>query len=364
MKRTLLATLVFFISMLSCDKSAYVETQKNDEIRFSNELVTKANTGIVDGTSFLYDDFGVYGYVSDGDAVVGTEVTSGYIFKNAKYIESTSVAGTWVPDAGAKYYWPKADNKDDINVNFVAYTPHVASPSWASDVLTISLDGTGIDDSCVDYLYATKTNVHPTNLAVPLTFSHALAWIEFQAKKDASVARVDITKIELSSKLYGKSTLAINTKTCAVTPGAASDVMADFVNFAQRNNTNLTTSYAILSDMLVVPQNVPTQVTITFDITIQNASEGESILYKGRQITKTINAGNDMNDQAYQATFASGKKYVYRIYVTADEIIFSADVDNWDAYNPFQVWDHDATAYVEHFFGKASTQMEQRLAIA
>lgn len=353
-----LISLCVIALLLSCGK---IDTLKeSNEIKFQNELITKSDKGIVDGTDFTYSNFGIYGYVSDNDSETGTDVSSGYLFKNAKYVDDGT--GVWIPDADKHYYWPKADNKDDIHVNFVAYTPYNASPSWSSDVLTINLDGTNLDGDCVDYLYATKTNVHPTNSPVSLTFNHALAWLEFQAKKAPEVKAVTITSIKFSSKLYGQSALQINTKTAVVTPGSASGQMADFVNFAQRNTT-LTTSYAVLSDMLLVPQNVPTQVTITFDITLENES-GDEIVYHGRTITKIVNTGKDMNNTDYVASFQSGNKYVYRVYVTVDEVIFEADVNTWDDSNIFQVWDHTADAYVDHFFDKASMLMVKNSVIA
>ena len=131
------------------------------------------------------------------------------------------------------------------------------------------------------------------------------------------------------------------------------------------------TEYEILSDMLLIPQSVPDEITITFNIVIEN-TDSDEIHYNGRTVTRTINGGADANKQEdastgrdFVSTFESGKKYIYRIYVTADEITFDVDVDDWDdANNPFQIWDHNTTAYVEHFFGKASMLMGKNLVIA
>lgn len=381
MKRFLLISLAL-AGLISCAKQT-TDLQSNNEITFRSSVekksATKSNTGIIDGTTFSYSDFGVYGYVSENNTAINGESSTtngGYIAKNAKYVKSGAI---WKPESGS-YYWPKADVLSDISVNFVAYAPYAnidASFNSTDNTITIPVVATTMDTECVDVMYAhTETAVHPTSDPVDLTFTHALSWIEFQGKFSKNVKEVKITSIKFSTALKGSGDLVINVKNFS-TPtftNLSNNIEPDFcVNkvLAEQDPGDGTGSYEVLSDMLLIPQNVPAQITITFNITIENTT-GDEIYYNGRTVTRTINGGADANKQEnpangrdFVSAFEGGKKYVYRVYVTADEITFDVDVDDWDADdNPFQIWDHNATAYVEHFFVGASNVMVKNSIIA
>ena len=367
MKRFLLLSLVL-VGVVSCEKLANFENDKAIVFKnsVSQKIMTKANKGIIENNTFSYDDFGVYGYVEEGALTNG-----GYLAKNAKYVKSGDI---WVPADGKNYYWPKADNVSDINVNFVAYTPHVSNDSFNDDEVIIPIVATEMNEDCVDVLYAHKEDVNPTGEPVELRFNHALSWIEFKGKYAKNVKSVTITSIEFSSALKGKANMVLGVKDFSQSIDDLSyDITPNFgdnIALTAHDDGTGESDYQILSDMLVIPQDVPDSVKITFNITIENAT-GDEIYYNGRTITRVVNDGPDANKQNDSATgrdfvseFEGGKKYVYRIYVTADEITFDVDVDVWDEENPFQIWDHNATAYVERFFGKASMQKERSLVTA
>ena len=176
-------------SLLSCNKLETLNTYEAKEIVFSNNLkktpevpITRA---IVHGTS-LSSNFGVYGYVKPTDDVT----TGGYIMKNGEY----------KPDGTSdiKYYWPKAGNNDDINVKFVAYYPFEPNSSSKIEmvgddfVYHITTNSVLTEDKANDVLWAIANNQHPTLINTPgaldsnndvtLTFEHALALVQFQAK--------------------------------------------------------------------------------------------------------------------------------------------------------------------------------------
>lgn len=370
--------LMFFVlaGIVSCTKQTTELSQS--EITFKNSVVqkvmTKANKGIIENNEFSYDDFGAYGYVTpNNDAINGENNTTngGYVIKNGKYVKNGNV---WKPESGS-YYWPKADVVSDINVNFVAYAPW-QDIEEVNDVLKVPIVANAMGINCVDVLYAhTATAVNPTSNPVPLTFTHALSWIEFQGKFAKSVKSVTITSIKFSNTFKSEANMVLNVKNFAEPTFEDLDVDIDpnFCNKALlvQDEGDGSTEYEILSDMLLIPQDVPSQITITFNITIQN-TDSDEIHYNGRTVTRTINGGPDANKQYdsgkgrnFVDKFESGKKYIYRVYVTADEITFNVDVDDWDdANNPFQIWDHNTTAYVEHFFGKASMLMVKNSAIA
>ena len=309
----------------------------------------------------MTQDFGVYGYVKPTASVTA----GGYIMKNANYDSNGDVVGA------TKYYWPKADNNSSINVNFVAYSPYKSTGvTFNSDIVTIPVTASAtVNANCTDVLYAYTVNEHPQDATqvhrrVPLLFHHALAWVEFKGCYDAtSVKSAKITSITLSNNLYTTGEMKLNV-TSPAEPTWENKGDATAFNFAEETPADLTTAYRVLSDALVIPQAVPTTVTITFDITLQGA-DGD-ILYSGRTVTKTINAGTDMatpTPHSYLSTFTDSHKYIYQIKITAEEVDFSVSVDDWSVGNthPFQTWDHDALAYVESFFDKALIMQGQKM---
>lgn len=359
---TLLATILFVSACVDFHEA--IKQEAKQEIVFSSgcyQIKRQPSTrAIVEGTTFPASyHFGVYGYVNTSSNV---EAASGrYLMKDAEYLsDGTPASGT--------YYWP-ADS-DDITANFTAYAPSTLTHSWANDVLTISLDCSNMNDNCVDVLIANKSNVSPAlnssttaddktirKDVVELSFTHALSYLEFQARHEdnSAIKAVTITDISYSSDLYTTGTLTLNT---GASFSASVSGLGDAVTFDFSDDEALTASYRTLSKMLIIPQDVPTSITITYDITLQNEG-GDRIVYKNRQVTRTINTGNDANGTAYVPKYLPGSKYTYRINITVDEVEFEIDVVDWtndDTY--WQIWDHDnTTAYVERFFEKASMPM-------
>jgi hypothetical protein len=332
--------------------------QNNTEITFKvNTYSPVATRAIVSGTTIV-DNFGVYGFVNQSTNVNdGTE--GAYIMKNAEFASD----GT----SSTKYYWPKADNNDDISVSFTAYSPYASSgPNISGDYVVIPVTATAKTSSeCADVLYA-STTVNPQEAPVNLTFNHALSWIEFQARRDeTSTVDVKITSIKFkNADGTDYSVLTSGNLNIKLTDGTTSwtGTSGSSINYAEDTPSSLSGTHSILSDALVLPQSVPAKITVTFDVTCAGA-DGD-IVYHGRTITKTVNTGVDMHEgtaNTYVSSWTSGHKYTYRFFVTANDIDFTVSIDDWTNENPFDVWDHDATAYVEHFFDKALIMQDQRM---
>lgn len=388
---TVLATLLMFVSCAKIDVVRDIQIPQNDmEIVFSaqagNGLMTKA---IVDGTTLPdASNFGVYGFTS---ASTNPTVGSGLIIKNGKYlVNGTSASAT----DNESYFWPKADNVNDIKVNFFAYHPYDATKVSidANKVVTYNIAASELNSAnAVDFLYATRYQVSPVVTAnanavdviapVDLTFKHALSLIEFQGKKaaDQNITNVNVTAIEFLNndgstlatiKTSGTMTLDIDAtyaNEAAFVPtfdytNASTSNSLNFAVNSIKSNLNAGTNYTdadILSRTVLVPQAVPAKVRITFDITITNTNGSDAITYSGRTVTRTINDGTDENNKTYKSQWVSGKKYIYKYYISVDEIEFTVNVVDWteDTESIFQIWDHTAQAYYDRFFDKASTIM-------
>ena len=392
MKTKFISLFLVLASLVSCEKVTTYTHKDNTKESITFSVNAEKNTkAIVTGNSLLSGTyFGVYGYVKQ-NANVNNNTSGAFFMNNAKYNYDGTVAV-------GSYYWPKSDNNTDLNFNFVAVYPYDDSEpnSYslnANNQLVVNVTANGNNE---DLLYAvvsdlqhqvvaTYNNTSASHYSVPLTFRHALSLIEFRGRIKASnnIESVNIQKIEFLSATDGtaagiKTTntltfdipnITTNTATSdplyTPTPGTAGTVKNDFV-FAENVSLSKTTDIStpkVLDDVILVPQAVPAYIRITFDITIANTT-GETIVYKGRTVTKQINTGSDMTDPTsvlYITPWASGHKYIYDFTISAEGVDFTVTVGNWSNGGDWNVWDHNTTAYVEHFFDKASTMQGQRM---
>lgn len=394
MKKVKLIMMVSLILVLfsSCAK---VDDMREPSLKEPNEIVFNSRPVVtttgnraplkapVHQKTDMTENFGVYGYVHTASAVSG-----GYLMKNAEYVVATGK-----PAGIEKYYWPKADNLSDIKVNFVALYPYSNNTNdyslGADDTLTYNLSATALDSAhVIDVLWATRYQYSPVNTILPqandtntnvaLNFKHALSLVEFVAKKadNQNIAKVTVTSIEFlvdgnnAAEIVTDGTLKIHLKDAIsgsdanykpiFTPGTTKANNFNFAVNAVKDSLLGGTSWTnndVLSSAIIIPQAVPAKVRITFDITIANAT-GESITYSGRTVTRDILSTTgtpEKTGQTYVDNWESGKRYIYRFYISADDVVFDITVDDWTDTNPFDVWDHNNIAYVEHFFDKAST---------
>lgn len=381
MKKILFTLILGLASLTACEKmTTIVANDDAKSITFSPN--TEKSTKAIVTNTFMIDNFGVYGYVT-GEGVN----TAGYLMKNAEYEE------TGQPVAGSKYFWPKSDNPENVNVLFTAYSQYVSNPSFSEGTLTLAVPSltqelinnpSGFDDILYAQTNASHQDAETAHYTIPLHFKHALSWIEFRAKVDnnTTITDVEITSIKFNGEgLYTTGNLVLDTKTTMVSPAVSGAATKNAtLNFATSGGKTLTggdlnkSSYSVISDALIVPQAVPESITITFNIKIQNTdgngNNGDEIYYVGRTITRVINDGldagvgenPDWHFETYNTQYQAAHKYIYNILVKVDGIDFSVDVIDWGSTN-FQVWDHDDLAYVEHFFDKASTMQGQSVVV-
>lgn len=282
----LILPLLFF----SCTKAIVDEPLK--EIKFGNEVTVKS---VVTGTA-MEDEFGTYAYVQPIDGVVD----GGWLIENGKYDkDGNAISGP--------YYWPKSDS-DAIKVDFFAFSPY-KDASRSGTTITVPIDASNKDADCEDVLYSYKANVSPTEDRVSLSFEHELAWVQFRGKYTGALSNVKINHIIFGTDLKTSGSLIIDT-----TNGSASTSVDDSTtHFDLGNSTvDLGTSYKELSNILVIPQVIPTSVTINY------AAKIGGITYSNK--TATV---------ALSGTFEKGKQYIYNIDISVWEVLFAASVSSW-----------------------------------
>ena len=158
------------------------------------------------------------------------------------------------------------------------------------------------------------------------------------------VPGVDPVPASGSEGLYIDGTLCVPTKdTITVTPyatyGTQKDTTLNYVS--AQVDTIFTTAHEILGNALVIPQPVPQNITIVFDICIVNPN-GDEVVFTDRKITRTINTGKDMVNVDYTAFWAASNKYIYNFKFNGDKVEFLTSVIGWTdaATNQYHVWDY------------------------
>ena len=148
-----------------------------------------------------------------------------------------------------------------------------------------------------------------------------------------------------SEGLYVDGILCLPTKdTITVTPAATYGTQKDTtLNYVSAQvDTLFTNDHEILGNALIVPQAVPQNITIVFDICIANPN-GDDVVFTDRKITRTINTGKDADQDAdYVLSWAAANKYIYNFRFDGDVVSFNILVSSWEtnANNEFHVWDY------------------------
>lgn len=147
-----------------------------------------------------------------------------------------------------------------------------------------------------------------------------------------------------SEGLYVNGNLCLPTKdTITVNPSATYGTQKDTtLNYISAQvDTIFTNAHEILGNALVIPQPVPQNITIVFDICIVNP-DGDEVVFLDRKITRTINTGKDMVNVDYTPSWAASNKYIYNFKFDGDKLEFTTSVLGWTdaATNQYHVWDY------------------------
>ena len=257
--------------------------------------------------------------------VTGDHVFNGVrtnLFLNTSFTKNTD--GKWAGDK----YWPAGGVMD-----FCAYydnresqTPKTVTPSWTN---AQRLELTMADNSTQqgDFLYGVA-NDKVASAAVPMTFYHAQAWLQFTAKatapEDFYLDRIEVLKpytagkfVVDNSKVDLEAYWTDLTKHMTGEPAAATDVKVPGWNGGTVAASTATAPTIIGSGLLL-----PAQETTKF-----------VIYYKYKTGT---DGGNPTYTPVYKYTYnlargqwEMGKKYIYNITFNNNQIVIDTDVEDW-----------------------------------
>lgn len=186
-------------------------------------------------------------------------------------------------------------------------------------------------------------NVYDANVGgnVP-ALNYVIEEVSPEVPYQAGVDAVPGTPAMGSDGLFTEGTFVIRTDTISAyaldTIGAVKDTTLNYYNGIVDTIFN-NDVYEVLGDAVVIPQAVPENLTVVFDMCIGN-NDADTIIFTDRKITRVINTGVDANNKLYTDTFKVGYKYVYNFKFEGDTVNINIIVNQWnhdvDAYD---VWD-------------------------
>lgn len=324
MKKLFVLSCVALATLASCSKSEDIEApQAQKEIAFS--VATDKSRAPIEGTSFGNDQ---KIYVSAYNSV------SGKYFEGKEF--ATDAAGTtW---KGGQY-WP-------VNgvTSFLAYaaTANVTADwgdKYADKVEFDVANGFYKQESTtttpyIDLLYASGEQAKEKDYAtVSMTFKHTGAWVVFNVKLGADLtgAKVTLNSFQLAN-LFKGGKLVVDNTTYA---GAKASWDFEGVRAADYDVQSFTTKTQLKADTKDQQGNVTAKGDYTFGAIIPEQNQTAIKFNYTLTSTATTAAAFEPQTATYEYPLSRfdkwemGKKYVYNITITFNEIEIKPSVTDW-----------------------------------
>ena len=308
MKKLFVLSCVALATLASCSKSEDIEApQAQKEIAFN--VATDKSRAPIEGNSFTD---GQKIYVSAYNSV------SGKYFKGVEFSEDAS--GTWK----AGKYWP-------VNgvTSFLAYAATgVVAATWGdkyADKVEFTLNDGFYNSSesdktpYIDLLYASGEQKAEKNYSsVSMTFNHTGAWVVFNVKLASALtdATVTLNSFQLANLFKGGKVVVDNTTYA----GAKASWDFTGVTAADYGVESFTASTVLSTTDYTFGAIIPeqNQTAIKFNYTLSSTGAAFD--------AQTVNFEYPLSrfDK-----WEMGKKYVYNITITFNEITITPSVTDW-----------------------------------
>ena len=305
MKKFFFCAAAAIVALASCSKTQVVYNDAPQEISF------KAVTGAItkaEQSGTLSGDMGVFAFVN------GTNTT---------YFSNIPFTGTDVWTGGQ--YWPLQSNLD-----FVVYSPHDGTASYATKKLTVSVSNAGTDDISeqTDYLYGAEyfdglltatTGYNKDSGNIPTSLNHALAKVTL----NFAGANVTVNSVALeNASLAGTYVVDYSTPTTPSISWSSTTPHAN-VTLSAINNKQLAPAVPDDPDTNSVDESKDAK---TASATIMVVPEDDSNIL----IEYTIDGAEGMLDATIEldGEWVSGTSYTYNITITPAAIKFAEPTVN------------------------------------
>ena len=315
MKKIFLFAAAAMVSLSSCVQTEDVYTGGVREIGFKSAVVRDA----IETTTFTGSMNVAAAWDADGEAT-----TKNYVeyFTPTKFTDKNK-NNVWSGEPAR--YWPNVGK-----MQFLAHFPYnetfVVAYGDKGAITGYTATVTGNKDAQNDVLYS---NVHECNCAPqaqqPLLFHHAMTLLQVnfatnlpnttEAKNVVKIKEVTVYDVRFDGKL--NVTGAANTKSSAEWSDHGDKTNYTFLNIDPDYELGATVNPDKASTpLLILPSKTDekqTKMTVVFEL-------------NGHEMTKTVefNAG----DNGY-GDWKMGYKYIYNFTISANEILFDVEVDNW-----------------------------------
>lgn len=324
MKKTIIL-LGAAIALAACNRSEVVTTVAPQEIGFKvvSSAATRADAQL-EGT-LLTKDYSIYASATQ-KKTDGTIENAAY-FKDQQFqtedatVSASSQYRAWDGTAASPIYWPIGG----AVVDFLAYalptakhgTPAATYGAEGTDVASIvAFEAWDTYANQVDLLFAANNGLTAAaNSAAPfvhMNFDHAQALLIFQVKTNAADA-FTINSITIDG-LKVKGTFTVDNSRnnlvaawSALEAVAGEDIIAPGADPAADNlgEAVTATSYAQIGSSLLIPQQPRLNFVVNYTL-------------GGKTMEYTYNEA--------RGTWEMGKKYIYKLDVTLNEIILTEEV--------------------------------------
>lgn len=338
-------------ALAACAKNEVtpVLSQENTEIAYNVAPKTKTTTDFPTNNVFAS-----WAYYLPNDKNWDANLTEAQPYiDNSKVSYQTDGSDTW-KETGKTYYWPKGGkltffayslNKENLTLKAENSLSHVAIAKEADCygiTALIDLD----ENPNTDFLVAdiAKDQFQNTNKAhfrvgVPTLFKHKFSRVEFQVKKSANYADKEF---KLNSIKFNKLSHAANYAQSqdADKAGTKDGRNEEYILASGTRTTQVYTETALAitsTDYVAVPEaNEKRYIYIPQDfkgVTDANAIATIEVNYT---VTTTV-GGNKVDDvctatinvKDYFDSWEMGKKYIFKLDFTLDEIKWDPAVENW-----------------------------------
>lgn len=279
-------------ALLSCDKIETTSLAPREQMAVNPIVGLNHVKGIVSGTTFPTSR----SMVVSADLMANTGGSGNY-FSNLTF---TCSNGVWSPEN--IYYWPLTGG-----LEMLAYSSGSASvtPEWTNATQVVL---TCANCSADDILMGGLTSA--TASSKTIGFKHCLAQVNATVSA-SSASVIKVKSITLNAKKGATLTV---TKSAGNSVPAVSTTLSGSAtdNSLFSGNQSVTASATAIGSAMLLPEQTPGSMTITYTIT-NNGTESSAMT-----VTKTLSQA-----------LAAGSSYTYAIAFTLTGITVTASLTNW-----------------------------------
>ena len=350
MKKLFFIAAIASAALVSCTKNEVAQVADQNEITFAAPIVAPATKASLDGTSFptTYGNFVVWGWYHEGDF---NYTNSGSYFTYMSGVEVeykgsindvTDGGGAW--QTSTPYYWPK-----NGKLTFDAYYP-TTLPSGTvkataknglmfKDYVTPAACADQVDVLVSDRAWNKTTSIDPTGNdsydGVDIVFNHIMSSINFTVSSVDTYVPGAIKVKSIQVKANGQGTFNQNVdgdlsehplwnditgvKTFDVYTAADYDASYTVENAESKIGT----------EAILIPQGFdPAKTVITIQYYIKNGTEAP-LLQTATFPLSSYDASVEGVGTETINSWQMGRKYIYNIRFTLEEVYFAPSVVDW-----------------------------------